>query len=129
VSPPLDRRRSCTRWLCQNGTRLVRSNGTGLLSFHDTLTFAPTGSVTVTLDGAPVDGLDTLTCVAGQVYATVARTARILRIDPGSGTVTAVVDTAGLIDDVPTGIAHLRGEEFLITGAGWPTAIRVLLTS
>jgi glutamine cyclotransferase len=116
-----------------HGARLVRSDGTDRLRFHDPDTFAEQESVTVTLDGAPVTELNELECVDGQVWANVWQTDRIVRIDPASGHVTAVVDAAGLLDparragtDVLNGIAAVPDtDEFLITGKLWPVAFRV----
>ena len=117
-----------------HGARLVRSDGTDRLRFHDPVTFAEQGSVAVTLDGAPVTQLNELECVGGQVWANVWQTDRIVRIDPATGQVTAVVDAAGLLDparraaaDVLNGIAAVPGGdgEFLVTGKLWPVTFRV----
>ncbi|WP_300018004.1 glutaminyl-peptide cyclotransferase [Pseudonocardia sp.] len=120
--------------LCLDGERLVRSDGTDRLRFHDPDTFAETGSVTVTLAGAPVPMLNELECVDGQVYANVFQTDRIVRIDPGTGVVTATVDAAGLLDDrrraqadVLNGIAAAGPGELLLTGKYWPSTFRVRL--
>lgn len=118
--------------LCSDGARLVRSNGTDRLTFADPVTFANTGSVAVTLDGKPVDDLNELDCDGGQVWANVWKTDRILRIDPATGKVTAVVDAQGLLTpaqrtgtDVLNGIAAAGGGEYLLTGKFWPTMFRV----
>ncbi|HVL85220.1 MAG TPA: glutaminyl-peptide cyclotransferase [Pseudonocardia sp.] len=123
--------------LCFDGARLVRSDGTATLRFHDPSTFAQTGSVAVTLDGAPLAALNELECVDGQVWANVWRTDRIVRIDPADGRVTAEVDAAGLLDarrregtDVLNGIAALPGageRRYLLTGKYWPAMFRVRL--
>jgi glutamine cyclotransferase len=124
--------------LCDDGGRLVRSDGTNRLRFHDPVTFAEQGSVAVTLDGAPVDRLNELECVDGQVWANVWQTDRIVRIDPATGRVAAVVDAAGLLDpaqradtDVLNGIAAVPGDDgtFLITGKLWPVTFRVRFVS
>jgi glutamine cyclotransferase len=121
--------------LCFDGTRLVRSNGTAELHFQDPTTFAPTGSVAVTLDGRPVDGLNELDCGGGQVWANVWPTDRIVRVDPASGRVTALVDASGLLrpaqragTDVLNGIAAVGTDEYLLTGKFWPTMFRVRFT-
>jgi glutamine cyclotransferase len=119
--------------LCFDGSRLVRSDGSDRLRFHDPETFAELGSVAVTLDGAPLTQINELECVDGQVWANVWQTDRIVRIDPADGRVTAVVDAAGLLDpakragaDVLNGIAAVPGtDEFLVTGKLWPTMFRV----
>jgi glutamine cyclotransferase len=121
--------------LCRDGDRLVRSDGTDLLRFHDPDSFAETGSVEVTLDGEPVTELNELECVEGEVWANIWQTDRIVRIDPADGRVTAVVDAAGLLDaarradaDVLNGIAALGADEYLLTGKLWPASFRVRFT-
>lgn len=118
--------------LCFDGTRLVRTDGSARLRFHDTATFAETGGVDVTLDGQPLPELNELECVDGTVWANVWRTDRIVAIDPASGRVTAVVDASGLLTaaerrstDVLNGIAAAGPGEFLLTGKLWPTTFRV----
>jgi glutaminyl-peptide cyclotransferase len=114
--------------------RIVMSNGTARLTFRDPDTFRETGHVEVTdADGRPVPQLNELECVGGVVYANVWKTDRIVRIDPGSGKVTATVDLTGLLPaaqradaDVLNGIAAIPGtDEFLVTGKLWPTMFRV----
>ncbi len=120
--------------LCNAGDRLVRSDGSARLRFHDPSTFAETGSVDVTLDGSPVEDLNELECVRGQVWANIWQSDRLVRIDPATGRVTAVVDAAGLLTterrqgaDVLNGIAALGGDEYLLTGKLWPVMFRVRL--
>ena len=45
--------------LCNDGGRLIRSDGSDRLRFHDPATFAETGSVAVTRDGEPVEKAST----------------------------------------------------------------------
>jgi glutaminyl-peptide cyclotransferase len=71
--------------LCADGARLVRSDGSDRLFFHDPASFAETGSVAVTRDGQPVHKLNELECVDGKVWANVWLTDTILRIDPATG--------------------------------------------
>jgi glutamine cyclotransferase len=118
--------------LCSQGDRLVRSDGSDRLIFHDPATFAETGSVTVTRDGKPVTRLNELECVDGQVWANIWMTNEIVRIDPSTGEVNTVVDAGELAADagadrqrVLNGIAHIDGDEFLITGKYWPKMYRV----
>lgn len=119
--------------LCNDGTRLVRSDGTDRLRFHDPVTFAETGSVTVTIDGEPVTQLNELECVDGQVWANVWPSDVLVRVDPASGQVTAAVDAAGLLDPeqranadaVLNGIAALGNDEYLLSGKLWPVSFRV----
>jgi glutaminyl-peptide cyclotransferase len=115
--------------LCDDGTRLVMSDGTNQLYFRDRSTFAVKGKVSVTNKGTPVDQLNELECVDGQVYANVWQTDTIVRIDPANGNVTAVIDASGLLSadeargvDVLNGIAYDSSTKtFLVTGKLWPT--------
>lgn len=119
--------------LCLRGDRLVMSDGTDRLTFRDPETFARTGEVTVRWPGHEVSALNELECVGGHVWANVWHSDRILRIDPESGLVTALVDAAGLAGgqrglggEVLNGIAAVPGtDEFLITGKLWPNVFRV----
>ena len=82
--------------LCNDGDRLIRSDGTDRLRFHDPTTFAETGSIGVTRDGQPVTNINELDCVDGQVWANVWMSDTIVRIDPATGEVNAVVDASEL---------------------------------
>ncbi|WP_326551130.1 glutaminyl-peptide cyclotransferase [Micromonospora sp. NBC_01813] len=117
----------------EGADRLVMSDGTNRLSFRDPESFTETGAAAVMLDGIPLTEINELECVGGEVWANVWQTDRIVRIDPGSGQVTAEVDASGLLSaeeragaDVLNGIAAVPGtDEFLITGKYWPTLFRV----
>lgn len=123
--------------ICYDGERLVMSDGSATLTFRDPVTFAETGTVDVTLDGAPVTQINELECVGGQVWANLWQTDQIVRIDPATGEVGAVVDAAGLLPeadsagaDVLNGIA--AGEEegtFYLTGKHWPKLFLVRFTA
>lgn len=120
--------------LCDDGRRLVMSDGSDHLGFRDRRTFALLGGVDVRLDGRPATQLNELECVDGAIYANVWRTDDILRIDPASGRVTAVIDAAGLLDpaalekaDVLNGIAYDPEKKvFYITGKLWPKMFEVV---
>jgi glutaminyl-peptide cyclotransferase len=122
--------------LCNDGDRLIRSDGSDRLIFHDPETFAETGSIAVTRDGVPVSSLNELECVDGQVWANIWTTNTIVRIDPATGGVNTVVDAGELAgvagansQKVLNGIAHIDGDEFLITGKYWPKMFRVRMPS
>ena len=118
--------------LCRDGDRLISSEGSDRLRFHDTANLAEIGAVNVTRDGQPVVGLNELECVDGQVWANVWPTDTIVRIDPGTGSVNVVVDASRLYSrelrtsgQVLSGIAHISGDEFLLTGKNFPSMFRV----
>jgi glutaminyl-peptide cyclotransferase len=119
--------------LCHDGHRLVMSDGSDRLTFRDPESFAPSGQLEVRLDGEPVRQLNELECADGVIWANVFQTDRIMRINPSTGAVTAVVDASGLLStqpqspgDVLNGIASIPGtDEFLITGKHWSSLFRV----
>jgi glutamine cyclotransferase len=118
--------------LCADGDRLVRSDGSDRLRFHDPSSFAETGSVVVTMNGLAIDRLNELECVDGQVWANIWTSDKIVRIDPATGEVNLVVDASDLArmagadqQKVLNGFAHIEGDEYLITGKYWPKMFRV----
>lgn len=120
--------------LCHDGTRFIDSDGSDLLRFRDESTFAETGSIRVTRDGRPVSGLNELECVDGQVWAAAWPDDTFVRIDPGTGVVNLVADVSKLWPAeqrnsrlVVSGIAHIAGAEYLISGKEWPQSYRVVL--
>jgi glutaminyl-peptide cyclotransferase len=123
--------------LAYDGQRLIMSDGTDRLRFLDPTTFVETGSVEVRDAGRPVDQLNELEYIDGQVYANVWQTDRIVRIDPATGHVTAVVDLAGLLPaadresgqvDVLNGIAYdPAGDRMFVTGKLWPKLFEIEL--
>ncbi|MFA7508853.1 glutaminyl-peptide cyclotransferase [Mycolicibacterium sp. jd] len=121
--------------LCYDGERLIRSDGTNRLTFHDPTDFTETGGVDVTRDGRALNGLNELECVDGQVWANLWPSDNIVRIDPASGAVDLVVNAAGLrargippSAQVLNGIAHVGGSQFLLTGKDWPKTFRVQMS-
>lgn len=119
--------------VCRMDDELIFSDGTDELRHLDPTTFEEHGRTSVTLDRQPVDNINELECVDGQVYANVWLTEDIYRIDPASGEVTARIDTSELInnaepdpDNVLNGIAHIPGtDEFYVTGKRWPDLYKV----
>jgi glutaminyl-peptide cyclotransferase len=118
--------------LCFDGNRMIRSDGSSQLRFHETANFAETGSVAVTRDGKPVPGLDEIECVNGQVWASVWPTDEFVRIDPATGQVNLALNASNLWrggprtnDQVMSSIAHISGDEYFIVGKRWPEMLRV----
>ena len=76
--------------------------------------------------------LNELECVDGQVWANIWTTDTIVRIDPATGEVNTVLDASEVAgaagrdsQKVLNGIAHIDGDEYLITGKYWPKMYRV----
>jgi glutaminyl-peptide cyclotransferase len=118
--------------LCSDGARFIRTDGTDQLYFHDLGTFAQTGELTVTKDGQPLSNLDEIECVDGQVWAAWWPYDAFVRIDPATGVVNTVLDTSNLWQfgerghrQVVSSIAHIAGDEYLISGKEWPQNVKV----
>jgi glutamine cyclotransferase len=121
--------------LCYDGEKLVMTDGSDQLFFRDPTTFEVIGQVGVRRDTVPQRRLNELECVGDSVYANVWQTDEIVRIDPRTGRVLAVIDASLLFPaeerraraaDVLNGIAYdPASETFLITGKLWPTIFEV----
>ena len=113
--------------LTQNGTDIIMSDGSPQLRFLDPATLAERRRVTVTVNGSPVERLNELEWVNGEVFANVWHTPMIVRIDPASGRVTGVIDLRLLVaentgdeDSVANGIAYDAARDRLfVTGKNW----------
>lgn len=123
--------------LCFDGEQLIRSDGTSTLTFHDPKTFEPTGSVQVKAsDGQPIESLNELECVGGQVIANVWGWEQLMVIDSATGQLDAVIDASSLRPaGVPLDLHHaLNGvaydpatDTYYLTGKLWPTIFQVRL--
>ncbi|NMO21840.1 glutaminyl-peptide cyclotransferase [Pyxidicoccus fallax] len=116
-TPP--RRERTTRYagegwgLCYWDGKLVRSDGSATLTFHEPGSFQAVGSVEVTLNGQPQEQLNELECANGVIYANVWHSSSVLEIDPATGNVLAVIDASDLVRAVA---AELRSEEAVLNG-------------
>ena len=113
--------------LTHDAKRLIMSDGTPALRFLDPETLRETGRVTVRDGGRPIENLNELEWIKGEVYANVWLTDRIAIIAPDTGRVTAWLDLAGIrgpvrsgADDVLNGIAYDAARDRLfVTGKYW----------
>jgi glutamine cyclotransferase len=128
--------------LCDDGSRLVMSDGSASLTFRDRDTFAELGDVAVTLGEVAIERLNELECVGGLLFANVWLTTDIVVIDPESGEVVAVIDASLLRDqaaalafgdfevNVLNGIAYDEiTDRFHLTGKYWPVSFVVRFES
>jgi glutaminyl-peptide cyclotransferase len=123
--------------LTHDGTRLIMSDGSesGTLRFLDPETLRQTGTLIVKDGNTPVDELNELEFVKGEIYANVYQTKRIARISPKTGRVTGWIDLQGLLDprdeagaDVLNGIAYDAAKDRLfVTGKLWPKVFEIQL--
>lgn len=121
--------------LTYDGTRLIMSDGTARLRFLDPDSFEEQGAVTVRIDGKPLYKLNELEYIDGLVWANIWQEEAIVKIDPATGAVRAVIDMRGLMpvgmnprDDVLNGIAwDPAAERLFVTGKNWPKLFEIEL--
>ncbi|MCP5028152.1 MAG: glutaminyl-peptide cyclotransferase [Actinomycetia bacterium] len=114
--------------LCHDGSRVVMSDGSSVLTFRNPQTFDPIGTVEVTWAGTPIGSLNELECVDGRVWANIWKDNRIVIIDPATGAVTHVLSASDLVppgldggSEVLNGIAHDPATgRIWVTGKNWP---------
>ena len=122
--------------ITHDGQRLIMSDGTSTLHFLDPETLEETGQIEVYDQNGPVNRLNELEYIHGEVYANVWKTDRISRIDPHTGRVTGWIDLTGLLTeedrvepvDVLNGIAYdADNDRLFVTGKLWPKIFEIEL--
>lgn len=120
--------------ITHDGQRLIVSDGTADIRFWDPATLQETGRITVRDHEGPVNRLNELEYVDGEIWANIWLTDRIARISPETGDVLGYIDLAGLLDastltqaaDVLNGIAHdPESGRLFVTGKLWPTLFEI----
>jgi glutaminyl-peptide cyclotransferase len=123
--------------LTQDGKHLIMSDGTSTLRVLDPMSFKVVRRINVTAEGRPVDQLNELEWVKGEILANVWLTKWIVRIDPATGHVKGLIDLSSLPetdapldhDAVANGIAYDHEHDRLfVTGKRWPHLYEVTLT-
>jgi glutaminyl-peptide cyclotransferase len=123
--------------LTRNDRQIIMSDGTPQLRFLNPDTLQETGRVQVTLDGKPLQNVNELEWVKGEILANVWQTNWIVRIDPGSGRVVGAINCSGLLKredfvagktDVLNGIAYdAKHDRLFVTGKNWPKLFEIRL--
>lgn len=117
-----------------DGSHILMSDGTDQIRVLDPATMQEVRRITVTANGQPLDMINELEWVDGQILANVWMTNVIARIDPATGRVVGWVDLSALTakidpsnpDDVPNGIAwDAKGHRLFVTGKEWPTMFEI----
>jgi glutaminyl-peptide cyclotransferase len=120
--------------LTHDQQQFILSDGSENLRFLDTVTFRETRRLTVMDGGTPVQQLNELEYVRGEIYANVWHTDRIARISPQTGRVMGWIDLRGLLspiyrldsEAVLNGIAYDPvGSRLFVTGKLWPQLFEV----
>lgn len=117
-----------------DGTQLIMSDGSAYLYFLDPETFDVIGWIEVWDDG-PVERINELEYINGEVYANIWLTDRIAIINPNTGQVTGWIDLTGIYtsetinsNNVLNGIAYdTEGERLFVTGKRWSKLFQIEL--
>ncbi|MGH9722668.1 MAG: glutaminyl-peptide cyclotransferase [Bryobacteraceae bacterium] len=123
--------------LTHDGKQLIMSDGTATLYFLDPETFKESKRLRVTDRGSPVDNLNELEYVRGEIWANVWQTYKLARINPATGAVAGWVELDGVLDGVPhgrvdvmNGIAYdAKGDRLFVTGKWWPKLFEIKVAS
>lgn len=119
-----------------DGTQLYMSDGTNFLRVLDPKTLQVTKTIGVYLGSNPVERLNELEWVNGEIFANIWTTDRIARIDPATGQVKGWINLASLLPapergpnaDVLNGIAYdPKGDRLFVTGKKWPKLFEIKL--
>jgi glutamine cyclotransferase len=119
--------------LTTDGERLIMSDGTDSLYLIDPQNLQRVGQIKVSCSGVPVNGLNELEYVEGEIYANVYPTSRVAIISL-QGDVVAWIDFSALARemsraaniDVLNGIAYdSQGRRLFVTGKLWPQLFQV----
>jgi glutamine cyclotransferase len=106
-----------------------------VIRIWDPETLKETGVIRVTDEGKPVENLNELEWVKGEIFANIWQTQRIARIDPKTGNVVGWIDLTGLLSaedsrdvDVLNGIAYdAEHDRLFVTGKLWPKVFEIKL--
>lgn len=121
--------------ITHDGNHIIMSDGTSTLYFLDPGTFEEISRITVHDSNGPVEKLNELEYVQGEIYANVWRTDRIARIDPDTGQIIGWIDLRGLLTpdqrekaEVLNGIAYdQENDRLFVTGKWWPYLFEIEL--
>lgn len=118
--------------ITHDGESLIVSDGTAYLRILDPETLQEQRRIHVLLNGMPVQFLNELEYINGEVWANVWYQDYIVRIDPATGNVTSIVDLSDLYpdrksrEDVLNGIAwDAENERLIVTGKLWPAQYEI----
>lgn len=122
--------------LTTDGKQLVMSDGSDSLRFLDPPTFRVERVVHARYNGQPIQKLNELELVNGEILANVYESNWIVRIDPATGNVRETLDFDDLYPkragyaEVMNGISLAPdGKQLLLTGKMWPVMFAVRLRS
>jgi glutamine cyclotransferase len=117
---------------------IVTSDGTAILRFRDPSNFKELRRITVHDGSHPIQQLNELEYIKGEIYANIWHSDRIARISPKDGHVLGWIDLTGILADnqridsesVLNGIAYDAAHDRLfVTGKRWPYVFEIKLVT
>jgi glutamine cyclotransferase len=123
--------------LATNGREIFLSDGTPEIRVLDGQTLQERRRITVRDGRVPVDRVNELEFVEGQIFANVWHSDRVARISPLTGQVIGWIDLSGLLsplyrlepEAVLNGIAYdPRGKRLFVTGKLWPRIFEIQIS-
>lgn len=123
--------------LTSDGKHLILSDGSSTLKFLSPATFEVVKRLAVKAAKKPVNNLNELEYIDGEVWANLWHSDRIARIDPDSGEVVGWIDLTTLYplqkrpskEHVLNGIAYdAEKKRIFVTGKNWPKLYEIELT-
>jgi glutaminyl-peptide cyclotransferase len=122
--------------LTNDGSQIYMDDGSAQIRVWDGATLKEKRRITVHDDSGPIEQVNELEWVAGEIYANVWQTDKMLRISPADGRVLGRVNLAGLLGpedrsarvEVLNGIAYdAAGKRIFVTGKWWPKLFEIKL--
>jgi glutaminyl-peptide cyclotransferase len=122
--------------LTTNGYEIFMSDGTSTIRVLDADTLEEKRRLKVYDRDTPIDRLNELEFIDGEIFANVWQTERIARISPQSGRVVGWINLSGLLSPVYrlesgavlNGIAYDSiGKRLFVTGKLWPSIFEIRL--
>jgi len=120
--------------MTNDGKQIYMSDGTSQIRVWDPVSFKEIRRISVTDGGKPVNALNELEFVRGEIWANVWQTDRIARISPVDGRVLGWIDLSGILpkaerataDAVLNGIAYDSAtDRIFVTGKLWPKLFEI----
>jgi glutamine cyclotransferase len=117
-----------------DGTYLIMSDGSANLYFLDKDYFTEVSRLEVCDNHGPVQRLNELEYIEGEVWANVYTTDTIVRINPKTGVITGKIDMSGLLkpEDRTSNVNVLNGiaynsltKQIFVTGKNWPKLFEI----
>jgi glutaminyl-peptide cyclotransferase len=122
--------------LTYDGASLILSDGTSELTFLDPQTFKPTRKLKVMFNAKPLDQINELEFVEGEIWANVWHSDFVIRIDPATGQVNSYLnlkdirppETTADPEAVLNGIAYDPSQKrIFVSGKHWPRIFEIKL--